>query len=35
LNTSEATATMAKVGHAEQGFIDAGLGMMKQALLGS
>ena len=34
LNTYEATATMAKVGHAEQGFIDAGLGMMKQALLG-
>jgi neutral ceramidase len=32
LNTYEATATMAKVGHAEQGFIDAALAMMKQAL---
>lgn len=34
LNTYEATATMAKVGHAEQGFIDAALAMMKQALVG-
>jgi neutral ceramidase len=34
LNTYEATATMAKVGYAEQGFIDAALAMMKQALVG-
>jgi neutral ceramidase len=34
LNTYEATATMAKVGHAEQGFTDAALAMMKQAMGG-
>jgi neutral ceramidase len=34
LNTYEATAAMAKMGHAEQGFLDAGLEMMRQALSG-